>query len=129
MFRVHEEEIRHYLDYFGFADPMGFALSAGEKKLLDIVRCLLLRPTFLLLDEPTAGLPDDLTEKVMVVIREPGCDRHRGGHRGARSQRDLEPVRRGPLHGGGQRRPARQPAVEIREHRTVVEKYLGEGHV
>ena len=43
VFRRHEEEIRHYLDYFGFADPTAFALSAGEKKLLDIVRCLLLR--------------------------------------------------------------------------------------
>jgi len=45
------------LDYFGFTDPTGLALSAGEKKLLDIVRCLLLRPTFLLLDEPTAACP------------------------------------------------------------------------
>ena len=70
VFKRHEDEIRHYLDYFGFADPTAFALSAGEKKLLDIVRCLLLKPTFLLLDEPTAGLPDDLTEKVMTVVRE-----------------------------------------------------------
>ena len=70
VFRRHEEEMRHYLDYFGFADPTTFALSAGEKKLLDIVRCLLLRPRFLLLDEPTAGLPDELTERVMTVVRE-----------------------------------------------------------
>ncbi len=70
VFRQHEEEIRHYLDYFGFADPTTFALSAGEKKLLDIMRCLLLRPRFLLLDEPTAGLPDELTERVMTVVRE-----------------------------------------------------------
>ncbi len=62
VFRRHEEEMRHYLDLFGFTDPAAFALSAGEKKLLDIVRCLLLKPRFLLLDEPTAGLPDDITE-------------------------------------------------------------------
>src|SRR3990172_6089638 len=70
VFKRHEDEIRHYLDYFGFADPAAFAMSAGDKKLLDIVRCLLLKPTFLLLDEPTAGLPDDQTEKVMTVIRD-----------------------------------------------------------
>ena len=70
VFEGHEDEIRRHLDYFGFADPTAFAMSAGEKKLLDIVRCLLLRPRFLLLDEPTAGLPDDLTEKVMAVIRD-----------------------------------------------------------
>src|SRR5512136_3035563 len=70
VFTRHRDEIRHHLDYFGFADPTSFAMSAGEKKLVDIVRCLLLRPTFLLLDEPTAGLPEDLTEKVMTVIRD-----------------------------------------------------------
>ncbi len=69
-FRRHEEEMRHYLELFGFEDPSTYALAAGEKKLLDIIRCLLLRPRFLLLDEPTAGLPDDLTEKVMAMIRE-----------------------------------------------------------
>ncbi len=58
VFRRHEEEMRHYLDLFDFQDPCRLALSAGEKKLLDIVRCLLLKPSFLLLDEPTAGLPD-----------------------------------------------------------------------
>ena len=70
VYRRHEAEIRHYLDYFGFTDPMALALSAGEKKLLDIVRCLLLKPTFLLLDEPAAGLPEEVTEKVMGVVRE-----------------------------------------------------------
>ena len=34
----HEEEIRAWLDFFPFVDPTGFAESAGEKKLLDIVR-------------------------------------------------------------------------------------------
>ena len=128
VFRQHEEEMRHYLDYFGFADPTAFALSAGEKKLLDIVRCLLLQPRVLLLDEPTAGLPDDLTEKVMSVIRELAA----AGTSVVIVEHDLNLIwslcdevhfmAEGSvvLHGDPE---------SIREHHTVVEKYLGEGHV
>ncbi len=128
VFAKHEDEIRKYLDYFGFADPAGFALSAGEKKLLDIVRCLLLRPTFLLLDEPTAGLPAELTEKVMAVIR----DLAAAGTSVVIVEHDLNVIwslcdvvhfmAEGSviLNGDPQ---------SIRANRTVVEKYLGEGHV
>jgi ABC-type branched-subunit amino acid transport system ATPase component len=64
------EEIDEYLGLFHFQDPDGKAGSAGEKKLLDILRCLLLKPRFLLMDEPTAGLPQDETDKVMEVMRQ-----------------------------------------------------------
>jgi ABC-type branched-subunit amino acid transport system ATPase component len=64
-----KEEIEEYLDYFHFEDPDGHALSAGEKKLLDIIRCLVLKPKFLLMDEPTAGLSEDLTNKVMDLMK------------------------------------------------------------
>jgi ABC-type branched-subunit amino acid transport system ATPase component len=128
VFEKHEDEIRQHLDYFGFADPTAFAMSAGEKKLLDIVRCLLLQPTFLLLDEPTAGLPDDLTEKVMTVIR----DLAAAGTSVVIVEHDLNVIwslcdvvhfmAEGSviLNGDPQ---------SIRANRTVVEKYLGEGHV
>lgn len=65
-----EEEIEGYLSAFSFADPDGYALSGGEKKLLDILRCLILKPRLLLMDEPTAGLPDDVTEQVMTLVAE-----------------------------------------------------------
>lgn len=64
-----KEEMEEYLDYFHFEDPDGHALSAGEKKLLDIIRCLVLKPKFLLMDEPTAGLPEDQTIKVMDLMK------------------------------------------------------------
>ena len=128
VFKRHEDEIRHYLDYFGFADPTAFALSAGEKKLLDIVRCLLLRPTFLLLDEPTAGLPDELTEKVMTVIR----DLAAAGTSVVIVEHDLNVIwslcnvvhfmAEGSVILNGD-------PPSIRANSTVVEKYLGEGHV
>lgn len=128
VFERHEDEIRRLLDYFGFADPTAFAMSAGQKKLLDIVRCLLLKPTFLLLDEPTAGLPDEVTERVMSMIR----DLAAAGTSVVIVEHDLNVIwnlcdevsfmAEGSviLKGGPQL---------IREHRTVVEKYLGEGHV
>ena len=128
LFRHHEDEMRHHLEYFGFTDPSAFALSAGEKKLLDIVRCLLLRPSFLLLDEPTAGLPDDLTEKVMDVVHGLAAK----GTSVVIVEHDLNVIwglcdwvhfmAEGDVI-------LRGDPQSIREHATVVEKYLGEGHV
>ena len=63
-----EATIDDYLKRFKFTDPNGFAKSAGEKKLLDILRCLIARPRMLLMDEPTAGLPEDVTLQVMDEI-------------------------------------------------------------
>lgn len=63
-----ESEIDDYLSRFTFSDPDGYAKSAGEKKLLDILRCLILKPRMLLMDEPTAGLPEDVTRQVMEEI-------------------------------------------------------------
>jgi ABC-type branched-subunit amino acid transport system ATPase component len=62
--RETEAEIDRYLDYFHFDDPDGQALSAGEKKLLDIIRCLLVKPRLLLMDEPDLGLIWEVCEFV-----------------------------------------------------------------
>jgi len=128
VFRRHEEEMRRYLELFGFEDPTTYALSAGEKKLLDIIRCLLLRPRFLLLDEPTAGLPDDLTEKVMDVIRELAAQ----GTSVVIVEHDLNVIWGlcNTVHFMAEGSVVLQgDPTSIREHHTVVEKYLGEGHV
>jgi ABC-type branched-subunit amino acid transport system ATPase component len=128
VFERHEAEIRHYLDYFGFGDPAAFAMSAGDKKLLDIVRCLLLRPKVLLLDEPTAGLPENLTERLMTVIR----DLAASGTSVVIVEHDLNVIWSlcdevtFMAEGSVVLRGAPQT---IRENRTVVEKYLGGGHV
>jgi len=128
VFARHESEMRRYLELFGFGDPSGFALSAGEKKVLDIIRCLLLRPSFLLLDEPTAGLSEDITTKVMGVVRELAA----AGTSVVIVEHDLNVIwslcdevhfmaeGRVILHGDPE---------SIRANATVVEKYLGEGHV
>lgn len=67
---VIEAEIDSFLGRFSFEDPTGFAKSGGEKKLLDILRCMIFKPRMLLMDEPTAGLPDDVTNEVMKLVNE-----------------------------------------------------------
>ncbi|MEP1538799.1 MAG: ATP-binding cassette domain-containing protein [Paracoccaceae bacterium] len=65
-----EAEINVLLERFPFSDPNGYAMSGGEKKLLDILRCIVVKPKMLLMDEPTAGLPDEITQDVMKLVRE-----------------------------------------------------------
>lgn len=128
LFEDHRDEALEYLDFFSFADPTAFAQSAGEKKLLDIVRCLLLKPRFLLLDEPTAGLPDELTQKVLEAIRHLADQ----GTAVVVVEHDLSVIWNisDQVHfmAEGEVILTGDPQ-EIREHKTVVEKYLGEGHV
>jgi len=128
LFEETKEAARKYLDLFSFENPFGYAQSAGEKKLLDIVRCLLLEPRFLLLDEPTAGLPEELTEKVMEVVRELAA----AGTAVVIVEHDLNVIWNlsDEVHFMAEGKVImRGDPQEIREHRTVVEKYLGEGHV
>lgn len=65
-----EERVSRLVEAFPFTDRNGYARSGGEKKLLDILRCLIAEPKLLLMDEPTAGLPDDITRTVMDMVRE-----------------------------------------------------------
>lgn len=65
-----EERVAQYVEAFPFTDRNGYARSGGEKKLVDILRCLIAEPKLLLMDEPTAGLPEDITRTVMDIVRE-----------------------------------------------------------
>lgn len=124
-----EEEIDGYLDYFHFEDPDGRALSAGEKKLLDIVRCLVLKPKFLLMDEPTAGLPEDQTRKVMDLMARKTAEEDMSI---LIVEHDLDLIwevcefvhfmAEGQILVQG-------PPEEIRSNSTLAEKYLGTSHV
>ena len=64
-----EGRVSSLIEAFPFTDRDGHARSGGEKKLVDILRCLIAEPKLLLMDEPTAGLPDDVTRTVMDMVR------------------------------------------------------------
>lgn len=128
VYRRHEDEIWELLDYFEFDDPYRIAMSAGEKKLLDIVRCLLLRPSFLLLDEPTAGLADGPTRKVMAKVRELAD----AGTSVVIVEHDLDVIWSlcdAVTFMAEGRVLMKDDPEAIRRDPTVVEKYLGAGHV
>lgn len=127
VYRDHEAEIRRYLDHFGLHQTRRLALSAGEKKLVDIIRCLLLKPAVLLLDEPTAGLPGDVTQKVMDSVANLAAD----GTTVVIIEHDLDVIwnlcTNVTFMAEGRVALRGHPSV-IREHKTVIESYLGQGH-
>ena len=69
-----EDKVARLVEAFPFTDRNGYAMSGGEKKLVDILRCLIAQPKLLLMDEPTAGLPDDITRMVMDMVRQKVAD-------------------------------------------------------
>ncbi|MBN9076781.1 MAG: ABC transporter ATP-binding protein [Rhizobiales bacterium 65-79] len=77
--RVREEEranaaaAREVLQMVGLetkADAPAALLSGGQKKLLELARCLMSRPRLMLLDEPTAGVNPTLIRDLMDVMRQ-----------------------------------------------------------
>lgn len=59
------------MDYFGigrFADSLPGDLAYGHRKLCELARALAQRPTFMLLDEPIAGLNEEEVREIVAVI-------------------------------------------------------------
>ena len=52
------------------ADELAHSLSSGEERRLEVARALAMRPRFLFLDEPAAGLNEAESDRLAETIRE-----------------------------------------------------------
>jgi len=68
-----EERITSLLKEYGIerlADTQGFSLSGGERRRVEIARCLALEPSFILLDEPFSGIDPIAVADIQSMISE-----------------------------------------------------------
>ena len=80
-----------------FLDQRASVLSGGEGQIVGLVRALLLEPEVLLLDEPTAHLDAEATERVEEVVLEWVASGDRAVLWTSHDQAQIERVRRGPV--------------------------------
>ena len=65
--------VRETLSLLGieaFENRIGYRLSHGEKKLVALATVLAMNPRVLILDEPTAGLDRDTTERIVAILND-----------------------------------------------------------
>ena len=66
-----EETIHHLVEEFGLhriVDAPGYALSGGERRRVEIARCMAIMPSFLLLDEPFSGIDPIAVYDIQQII-------------------------------------------------------------
>jgi ribose transport system ATP-binding protein len=73
------EPFRHWLSELGLPDlnleTLARQLPLASLRIVDLARALAIAPDVLLLDEITAALPANLTERVLQVVQQQGADR------------------------------------------------------
>ncbi|KPK75435.1 MAG: hypothetical protein AMJ79_11200 [Phycisphaerae bacterium SM23_30] len=54
----------------GYEERITYKLSGGEKRLISLACVLAMQPQVLLLDEPTAGLDVDITQRIIKILND-----------------------------------------------------------
>jgi len=117
---------RDLLDRFGMREKESdYAgnLSGGQKRLVEIMRALMLKPRLLLLDEPMAGVHPSIVNEIATYLeglREEGLTILMVEHELAMVERLCDPVvvmAQGKVLGQG-------PLASLRRQREIVDAYL-----
>ncbi len=66
--RIKAEDLMEELNIAGVRKTKGFALSGGERRRVEICRALAASPSFLLLDEPFAGIDPIVVNEIQSII-------------------------------------------------------------
>jgi ribose transport system ATP-binding protein len=73
------EPFRHWLEELGLGDlnlsSVAWRLPLASLRIIDLARALAIEPDVLLLDEITAALPANLSERVLQSVKQQGPDR------------------------------------------------------
>lgn len=127
--KIATEETWAILNQFGlthFADTMCGNLSYGDQKVLEIAISFACKPELLLLDEPTAGMSPEETQKIVDLMKKLSRDH---GVTILITEHDMDLVfdvaqKIMVLHQG--RTLAQGLPQEIKQNKSVQEAYLGE---
>ena len=95
--RTRTEKLIHQLNLGHIRSTLGYALSGGERRRVEIARSLCIQPNFILLDEPFSGIDPIAVLELQKIIFDLGQRHRRPDHRPQRA-RDLERNRPGLYH-------------------------------
>lgn len=66
-------ELLEHFELAGLRDAFAMELSGGQRRLVEVMRCLMREPRVLLLDEPTVGVAQHLSRQLMTEYRRIGA--------------------------------------------------------
>ena len=123
------KELLEQFDITRLRKSLALSLSGGERRRLEIARCLVSNPKIILLDEPFTGIDPVTIASIQKIIRRlrDRRDRH-PDHRppGPRDAANHRPQLRDPRRQGALPRPARRGAGQSRSPQVLLRR--GDGH-